>query len=129
MGGMLLFTATAKFIGIASGGITEGAIDSVMGYPLNVVLVLAASLELMLAGWLMLKPYTPTLKGALLLTGFVFSSYRLLSPDNRPCPCMGSSGSVLGVPLETQGQIALAVLVYLILSALMMPYERNRFVN
>jgi hypothetical protein len=120
---LLVLTALAKFWGVGRGSIAAAEVDPVMDLPLRQLLFAVAVFELAVAVLLLARPFSQLGRGALLVFGVIVGSYRMISPDSQPCPCLGQRGAVLGVSLTTQSQLAMTVLVFLILSAFLIPLE------
>jgi hypothetical protein len=118
---LLVVTAAGKLLAAASDRTVWTTANPVLGLPEGWVLMAAVFLELTVALLLVIGTPGKVKAWLLLWLCFVFTCYRLLgsfaAAPRQACPCLGVLRSVAGLsPAQADG-LAVASLIYLILSS------------
>jgi hypothetical protein len=118
---LLAGTALAKVAAVTVEPRLWRQIDPVMGMPESFVLLGAASLEIVVAGFVIRWTDFKTKAVLTFWLGVVFGWYRLagqlLTTPQRPCRCLGSLPSTLGLSASQAEAVALGILGWLLIGS------------
>lgn len=117
---ILVVLAIAKVVMILDAGKVQTLADPIFQVPFQSLMWIASIIELSIGGWCLSRTANAQKVAAIAWAGTIFLSYRLglwWVGYEKPCSCLGSLTTSLGITLEMSDLVAKTILAYLLIGS------------